>query len=377
MRLIWFVVILFIAYGSLYPFNFDFERALPTDLLAWLGNWQQRTIRSDLIANILLFIPYGFFGALLIQQDKRRYPILSVIWLILLGIGFALLLQFLQFYLPSRVPHAADALVNSVGILLGISMAAYTNSQRVRRLIPAKMQFQLTPALLVMGLWIGWAFFPYAPVFATKQIGLGIEGVYKSHWQWALWLKLSLFWLTFYFSFVRIMGRSYQLGILLAVSIFILAIKLSMFRSQLGWSELTAVPFALILHSYLSQRWQLSLMFAGALLLLVADFIWPLQWLDTGQINSVQWIPFKEFLGGSTWYHLSNLLEYSLILACLIFSLARLIKSYRWSALATLSLLVLLSALQLLLVNKTPDITNILMVLILGFLLERIDQMRS
>ncbi len=377
MRLIWIIVIVLIGYGSLYPFNFDLSRQLPQDLLAWLGNWEQRTIRSDLIANILLFIPFGFIGALNIQQDNRKYPILSALCLILIGVGYALLLQLLQFFLPSRVPHAADALVNSIGILLGISMAAYTNSQRVRRLIPQQFQFQLTPALLVLILWLGWAFFPYIPVFEAKQIGIGIETVYQSGWQWQLWLTFLLFWLIFYFSFGRVMGRNYHSGILLALAIFIMVIKLSMFHSQLGWSEITAVPLALVIYRGLSEKIQLWLISLGALTLLVWQALVPWQWLGAEQVpNAIQWVPFKDFLGGSTWYHLSNLLEYSLLLSCLGYGIARWLKSFRLSIAIMLIIALIISSLQLFIVGKTPDVTNLIMVLILGFLFERIDHMR-
>lgn len=378
MRLIWITVIILISYGSLYPFNFDFTRDLPADLIGWLGNWEQRTIRSDLIANILLFMPYGFFGALNIQQDKRRSPLLSALWLILSGVAFALLLQLLQFFLPTRVPHAADALVNSVGILLGISMAAYTNSQRLRRLIPQKFQFQLIPALLVLTLWLGWAFFPYIPVFEAKQIGLGIESVYQSHWQWQLWFKYVLFWLVFYASFSRVMGRAYPLSFFLILSIFILVIKLTMLRSQLGWSEVTAVPVAVLLQQYLSNHSRLLLILIMAVMVLFIKFLWPWQWIgEATSLNNVQWIPFKTFLGGSTWYHLSNLLEYSLLLGSIVYALARWQKSYVKSAVTIFIIVLLFSILQLFVANKSPDITNLIMVIIIGFLFERIDYIRQ
>ncbi len=377
MRLIWITVIILIGYGSLYPFNFDLNRDLPTDLLAWLGNWEQRTIRSDLIANILLFMPYGFFGALNIQQNQRRSPLLAALWLIISGIAFALLLQLLQFFLPTRVPHAADALVNTVGILLGISMAAYTNSQRIRRLIPQKFQFQLIPALLVLTLWLGWAFFPYIPVFEAKQIGLGIEGVYQSHWQWQLWLKFLLFWLIFYVSFSRVVGRAYPLSFFLIFSVFILVIKLTMLRTQLGWSELTAVPIALLLQRYISNQSRFLLILVLALFLLFIKFLWPWQWAGSAEsINAIQWVPFKTFLGGSTWYHLSNLLEYSLLLAGIVYALAKWQKSYAKAAVSIFIIILLFSMLQLFVVNKTPDITNLIIVLVLGFLFERVDQIR-
>ncbi len=377
MRLIWLTVIILIAYGSLYPFNFDFNRSLPTNFVAWLQNWEQRTIRSDLIANILLFIPFGFLGALNIQQDGRRSPLLSAIWLLFMGIGFALSLQILQFYLPSRVPHAADALVNSIGILLGISLAAYTNSQRIRRLIPQQFQFHLTPALLVLCLWLGWAFFPYIPVFETKQIGLGIESVYNSQWHWQDWLKFLLFWLMFYLSLSRVMNRDYTVSVLLVLSIFIFAIKLSMFRSQIGWSEITAVPLALILHRSLSGKLKFIMISLLAATILLLDFVSPLGWIqDLGSVNQVQWIPFKKFLGGSTWYHLSNLFQYSLLVTSLGYALARWLNSYRSAFVLVMALILALSILQLFLQGKSPDVTDWILALILMTVLERVDSIR-
>ncbi|MRX28012.1 VanZ family protein [Kangiella sp. HZ709] len=377
MRLIWLTVIILIAYGSLYPFNFDFNRSLPTDLVAWLQNWEQRTIRSDLIANILLFIPFGFLGALNIQQDGRRSPLLSAIWLVFMGVGFALSLQILQFYLPSRVPHAADALVNSIGILLGISVAAYTNSQRIRRLIPQQFQFHLTPALLVLCLWLGWAFFPYIPVFETKQIGIGIESVYNSQWYWQDWLKFILFWLMFYLSFSRVMNRDYSINVLLVVTIFILAIKLSMFWSQIGWSEISAVPLAVILHRSLSGQFKFMMIALLAALILLLEFVFPFQWItDLGTLNTIQWIPFKKFLGGSTWFHLSNLFQYSLLVTSLGYALARWFSSYRLAFLFVMLLILLLSTLQLFLQGQSPDVTDWILALVLMTFLERVDSIR-
>lgn len=378
MRLIWTIIILLIGYGSLYPFNFDWSRQLPIDLMDWMVNWEQRTIRSDLIANILLFIPYGFFGVLTIQQDSRRSPIISIFGLLLAGVVYALFLQFLQFFLPSRVPHAADAIINSIGILLGIMMAAYTNSQRIRRLIPQKLQFRLTPALLILALWVAWAFFPYSPVFEGTQLEKGIKTIYQSNWQLALWVKYGLFWLIFYYSLSRVMERHYQVSILLAISVFVVAIKLSMFRSQLGWSEMSAIPMALLIYRYLSAQGQVMLIAIGALGILVWEMLFPWQLhhsLDS--INHIQWTPFKAFLGGSTWQHLSRLLALALLVSSLGYALARWLRSFKKSAFAMLIIILIISSLQLFVVGKQPDITNVILVVLMAFLLERIDRIRA
>lgn len=371
MRLIWCIVILFIAYGSLYPFNFDWTRPLPADLGAWLLNWEQRTIRSDVIANILLFIPFGFFGALTVQQQQKRYPLLSILMMIAGGIVFAICLQFIQFYLPSRVSHAADALLNTVGILIGISLAAYSNSQRIKRMIPVRLRLGISPALLVLFIWIGWQFFPYIPVFESKQFGQSLNTIVESTWSLAVWLQNVLFWIIFYDLMQRVLGKEYHLSFMVIVSIFTIIIKLAMFRSQLGWSEVTAIPLAIILHKSISRRWMTAFIATSSVAFLVWETLFPV--IIQQKLNSFQWLPFDDFLKGSTWYNLSELIEESLILASIGYFCSRWWQSYRRGASFLLGLSVVLTLVQLFIVGKNPDITLSIMALVIGVLLIRLQ----
>lgn len=371
MRLIWYIVILFIAYGSLYPFNFDFSRPLPDDLGAWLLNWQQRTIRSDVIANILLFIPYGFFGALTVQQKQRRNTLFSILFMLCIGILFAFCLQFIQFYLPSRVSHAADALLNAIGILIGISLAAYSNSQRIQRMIPEGLRLGISPAFLVLFLWIGWQFFPYIPVFETKQFGQSLDTIVRSTWSASLWLQHVLFWLVFYHLVQRVLGKEYRLSFITLVSIFVIIIKLAMYRSQMGWSEITAIPLAMIVHHNLNRQWMIPLIALSSTMLLLWVNLFPLTFKQS--INSFQWLPFDDFLKGSTWYNLSELIEESLLLASVGYFYAKWWRHYRWATTFLVVLSVGITVLQLFIVGKKPDITLFVMALVIGILLVRLQ----
>lgn len=370
MRLIWYIVIVFIAYGSLYPFNFDLSRPLPADMGAWLLNWQQRTIRSDVIANILLFIPYGFFGALTIQQKQKRYPLLSILMMFGFGIVFALFLQFIQFYLPSRVSHAADALLNAIGLLVGIALAAYSNSQRIQRIIPAKLRFGLSPAFLVLALWLGWQFFPYIPVFESKQFGQSLDTIVKSTWALSVWLQHVLFWLIFYHLVQRVLGKEYRLGFIVFVSVFVIIIKLAMYRSQLGWSEISAIPLAIVLHRGIEGRWMVPLIGLSSVLLLLWSNLFPLRFQN--DFNAFQWLPFDDFLKGSTWYNLSELIEESFLLAAIGYFCAKWWRNYQWASGLLLLLAVVITSLQLFIVGKNPDITLSVMAVVIGILLVRL-----
>lgn len=370
MRLIWYIVILFIIYGSLYPFDFELGRDLPADFSQWLFSWHHRTIRSDLIANILLFIPYGFFGALTIKEEHRRWPLLWIAMTFVGGFLFALLLQLLQFYLPSRIPEAADALTNSIGILIGFAIAGFTNSQRVQRLIPRGLRFQLTPALLVLVLWLAWQFFPYIPVFESKQFGDGLIHITQSGWSLQLWLERVLFWMVFYYVLERVVAKKYNISVIIGITMFVLIIKLAMLRSQIGWSEISAVPLAILLHAYLGHGFRVALVVVGTATLFIWQNLLPWQWQSL--MNNFEWMPFDNFLTGSTWNNLSALLRESLLLACFGYFLGKWLYSYKTAGALLTLFVVVVTALQFFIVGKQPDSTSIVMALVLAILFQRL-----
>ncbi|MBV9153781.1 MAG: hypothetical protein JO204_18600, partial [Alphaproteobacteria bacterium] len=55
---------LVIAYGSLYPFDFYVPGTGPGPVQALLKSWEDTPGRGDFLANLLLYMPLGFFGAL-------------------------------------------------------------------------------------------------------------------------------------------------------------------------------------------------------------------------------------------------------------------------------------------------------------------------
>lgn len=60
--IVFLLVVAFILYGSLYPFQFH-ARPTETDPFGYLlSTWRDWDHRGDLVANILLYVPFGFFG---------------------------------------------------------------------------------------------------------------------------------------------------------------------------------------------------------------------------------------------------------------------------------------------------------------------------
>ena len=154
------VVVVFIIYGSLFPFDFasqrlPLERFFAEDHI--FGN------RSDAIDNFFLFVPLGVGLHLAFRQGTARVAA-AIVSVLVLAIG----IQLFQLYLPSRVASLADALWNTVGMGAGFLVAS-----RVRRTFRAQLSMRAAGRdyflLILIALWLVYESFPFVP---TLDIGL-------------------------------------------------------------------------------------------------------------------------------------------------------------------------------------------------------------
>lgn len=113
---------LLIVYGSLYPFS----GWLPAeDVFAFLsGSWPRYIIRSDVITNILVYLPLGLLLARALRYRLRPAGAIFTATLICLLLSFAM--ESLQALLPERVSSRLDLLLNGLGGLGGALLARLT-----------------------------------------------------------------------------------------------------------------------------------------------------------------------------------------------------------------------------------------------------------
>ncbi|TXT41247.1 MAG: VanZ-like protein [Comamonadaceae bacterium] len=109
-----------IVYASLYPFTFWRDQGIePWWFLAaplpkyWTG--------FDVVANVLGYMPLGFFLALSALRTGREHYALP--FAVLAALLLSLVLETLQVYLPGRVPSNLDLLLNVLGGALGAGSA--------------------------------------------------------------------------------------------------------------------------------------------------------------------------------------------------------------------------------------------------------------
>lgn len=106
-------------YANLDPIPFDDlrylanrlgDRPISTQILAVLV--------VPMIANILLFVPWGFFLFILLYSVERP-TLQTYVLTILLGFSFSIAIEAWQYFLPSRVADINDVIWNTLGVIAG------------------------------------------------------------------------------------------------------------------------------------------------------------------------------------------------------------------------------------------------------------------
>jgi len=156
------VIVFLIVYGSLYPFSFAaVEGAGPLDLLKTLSF--ARTTRSDIAANVLLYLPLG--ACLTWLFAAQLGGLLAAIVATLVGAALSFGIEYAQLYETRRVASLSDLLYNTIGAFAGawIALAIAATHRRLHASrVAGFLRHPVATALLLS--WICYRLAPFAPV---------------------------------------------------------------------------------------------------------------------------------------------------------------------------------------------------------------------
>jgi len=159
-----------IAYASLQPFE-PWMAPAPGTPFFLFAPWPPRWVRYDVVTNVVAYVPYGFFVALLPRRQSQGGR-LSVA--IAAGALLSFAMESLQMLLPTRDASVADLLSNTVGTAAGgVLAAALLRSPRAKRSIGSIRDRWFLPgavgdvgvALLII--WLAVQVNPGISLFAT------------------------------------------------------------------------------------------------------------------------------------------------------------------------------------------------------------------
>lgn len=166
------VYVLLLAYGTLYPLS----GWSPPSSSLWVVLFEHGVklgSRVDMITNALVYIP---LGVLTVRALDRRRIVPGVIFLATAAGGvLSLLLEYLQAYLPGRVPSVTDVALNTLGSLVGATLAMGFRKETSlgQRLSSLRHEYFLAGALASLGLFIlaVWALSQLIPLVPSLDLG--------------------------------------------------------------------------------------------------------------------------------------------------------------------------------------------------------------
>jgi VanZ family protein len=174
------LIVVLIIYGSLYPWHFAEVHLAANPLRILLHSWSPapwRYFLRDTIVNIALYIPLGFAAHSVFR--KSHLPGFSIYGPVLLGLLLSTVMELTQLLEPVRHTSIADVITNVIGsgfgVMTGLLFEAissgndsHSDARRTRLTLDRTVAGR--GALMLVFCWVAWLFFPLFPVISRFEL---------------------------------------------------------------------------------------------------------------------------------------------------------------------------------------------------------------
>lgn len=363
MRSLLWIVIIIIVYGSLYPFNFVWTDVAEISWLDWGANIEQRTTNGDVLSNFLTFIPFGFL-AYFYQPMLTKSPFFRVALITTISLIFAYLLQVAQFFLPTRVPTAGDALINLWGTITGLIGAIVLQKLLIRNPeLESEWPQEYASQLVLVICWCLYCLFPYFPELTLSNALSSIQPLIEMPViDWKEGVFFMVFWWCF-FDFIRINPwKKITPLVLMTVLFALLSGKIIIANNSLDLTLVVAALLGLFLALIDGlKKTKLPILLAIIVALIVRNL------LAEAQTSYFNWMPFELYLSGSMWTNTQVFLEKLFVYGCLLSYMQYNVRGHLKGIVIALSIVIGIEILQV--VNNTGvgDITDPILLIMIAY----------
>lgn len=361
--------VILILYGSLFPFRFAALGEIGFIELVESLRFQ-RTSRGDLVANVLLYMPFGLCLVLAWPARWRRPAALA--WTVLLGTLLSVGVELLQVHESSRVSSLTDVLINAIGTLAGGLIAIVYLALGTTLRIPGIAAGRPEPVPLgVLLLWLAFRLAPFVPTIDWQKYKDAVKPLFTDPEIGAVdTFRYLVGWLVAGYTVRQLWRREYALYALAFIVAVVLAGRIVIVGKVLVAPELVAlvwcVPLAALFVALPDrQRATLLAVLLGATIVLQG--LKPFEWIAPAQQFS--WVPFKNSLSDSIEVNYSVLLEKCFWYFSLVWLLTRRGWGIARAVAATAALLSAIEVVQLWLPGRSAEITDPLLAVTAGVLL--------
>jgi VanZ family protein len=363
---IFFVLIILICYGSLYPFDFGYSRSYFDRADGFLTDWRVITRLGDMLGNFALFVPFGAVGMLALVPGRSaaaRFILLSLI-----GFFVAVGVQVLQLYLPSRDPALGDVVWNFCGWTLG-SLLVWPARVRSGLLRQSATSIEVVPLGLVL-CWVMAELAPFVPSIDLQAYKDSLRALLDGPGLFSVaFLRTYVSWLVLPYMATRLWPE-HAGGLWLAAAALGTALaKIVIVQNSLSTAYILALILALASWHFVLRNHpqRILVLVAGLILLLTASALEPFNVMS--QAQSFSWVPFSGALSGSMLLNLKAVAGKVFLLGSLLYFLHAGGVRRRVAVGLLFIMVTVLEVAQMWVGDHTSEVTEPLMVLFLGAVL--------
>jgi VanZ family protein len=359
-----------ILYGSLYPFAFYNYVDPAKGLQNLLSTWHTRSTVGDLLANILLYLPFGFFAA---KTAIRLAPLLRIFIALLAGALLSMAVEYAQLWDLGRVSAMSDVYADSLGALLGA--LAGTALAIDLHLFRWKELRRRPYAFLMILCWIAYRLFPYVPVIDAHKYWHAVRPLLHTPSvtvsdlipYFASWLAVGAL-------LESALGPAPARYALPALLIAVLCARIAIGDIALSQADViggfaAAAIWVAWLHA---RKYRMPIVAVALAAAVVVDGLRPFRFLNAPRTFS--WVPFLGLIDGSIWTSLPAHMAKFFLYGTLVWSLRR--SGLRWIAatMAAAVLVFLIHYLQIYLPGRSAEITDALLVVMASALMRTLEK---
>ena len=364
-------MVLIIAYGSLYPFDFSRPPTGPGPVYTLLSTWANKPGRGDFLSNILLYMPLGFFGELTFTGMR---PVTRLLATILLGAILSISIELTQYYDVGRDTQATDLYANVLGTAFGTLAGLVFGAPRNWGLLSA-ISDQRIPALLVFA-WAAYRLYPFVPTIDLHKYWNTLKPlVFNPHTTGYDLFRHTAIWLTV-FTLLSKLAADRRVLIIPIFACMVLFSKILIVSTSLSVAEVGGALIAYCTWIAFYPRGRayvvVVLVLFGATV--IAQRLEPFQF--TPYPVPFGWIPFRSFMYGSINVDVLSFLEKFFLYGGLIWLLVEAGISHRSATLGVGGSLFATSIAETYLPHRSAEITDALMALAIGGIFALIGEER-
>ncbi len=362
------IVVALILYGSLYPWQFQARHYGRNPLWILLHTWPSsfdRYLVWDVGVNITLYVPLGIFGFLAVSERASR--VVRILAPLALALALSASIEMLQLFDDSRQCSLADVASNAMGAAVGIAAGALYRVKLQRLLARQGTASLLRPsgAVLLLSCWLGYQIFPLFPAWGRTSLvnrlaalkAVSAVSPVDTLVVFAEWLAVACL--------LESIRKTKTNGVL-ALLLLLVPARLLIASRTLAWSDIVGAAAAYAAWLCLPRRWvrrAAPVLLAGALIL---SELSPFHFQGARAFN---WVPFRG-LFRSTWQDgFVVLFRKSFWYGSVLWLWRASGRSLAWTTLVAAAALFLLEQVQVYLPGRTPEITDAVLVLLMGVLL--------